>query len=442
MKFLNLNTSLLVVNNLTLTYAKTIRGIHKKSERNLSIFKNTRIIGGDAAAMGRYSYAVSLQDDIGHFCGGSLITPDVVLSAAHCAGPDFEVVIGRHDLESSHGEVIQVISEVRHPNYDESTTNNDFHLIFLENPVSISYKLVNLNSNSAVPSVKQPVTVMGWGDTVAADDVQELSPILKDVEVNVISNEDHMMCARDIGEDSCQGDSGGPLVIKGTDPTGADDVQVGVVSWGVGCASADFPGVYARVSEVYGWIEQQVCRGSSNIPASFDCSNVPALEPSLPSAPGWDIIVEENFARGFGFFVSGGSDAVHYKYVMNRSGIVRIQNGNGVQSSIYSNKLNLDDEKCYSSFKVIFSYYGKSMEPDDQFCLDFSFNEEPKWEVAQCWRSGDDFENNVWNDDVSVEYNNLTNVQSLRIRFRNVGSNMSDSVLIDEVTIEGSACHY
>lgn len=74
------------------------------------------------------------------------------------------------------------------------------------------------------------------------------------------------------------------------------------------------------------------------------------------------------------------------------------------------------------------------MEPDDQFCLDLCFNEELAWEVTQCWSSGNDFENNVWNDNVSVEFNR-TNVQSLRIRFRYVGSNMSD-VLIDEVTIE------
>lgn len=85
------------------------------------------------------------------------------------------------------------------------------------------------------------------------------------VEVNVVSNEQcsqakgyvgwfnyesyegaittSMLCAKDSNQDSCQGDSGGPLVMKGNDSSGANDVQVGVVSWGVGCADSSFPGV-------------------------------------------------------------------------------------------------------------------------------------------------------------------------------------------------------
>jgi hypothetical protein len=57
------------------------------------------------------------------------------------------------------------------------------------------------------------------------------------------------------GKDSCQGDSGGPIIKK----NGGGDVQVGVVSWGIGCALDEFPGVYSKVSEVSGWIESVVC---------------------------------------------------------------------------------------------------------------------------------------------------------------------------------------
>ena len=68
---------------------------------------------------------------------------------------------------------------------------------------------------------------------------------------------------------SCaQGDSGGPLVVKGS---GNNDLQVGVVSWGIGCASRDFPGVYARVSSAYNWIRKEVCANSRDPPDSFDC---------------------------------------------------------------------------------------------------------------------------------------------------------------------------
>ncbi len=91
-----------------------------------------------------------------------------------------------------------------------------------------------------------------------------------------------MICANDSGEDSCQGDSGGPLVMKGSD--GSADVQVGVVSWGVGCAHKDFPGVYALVLSAYDWIREEVCRSSSYPPAKFDCDNL-VIVPRPTRAP-------------------------------------------------------------------------------------------------------------------------------------------------------------
>ena len=74
----------------------------------------TRIINGNKAAEGRYPYAVSLRDDVGHFCGGSLVAPDVVLSAAHCAGGDYKAVVGRHRLESKDGDELDVAIERHH----------------------------------------------------------------------------------------------------------------------------------------------------------------------------------------------------------------------------------------------------------------------------------------------------------------------------------------
>ena len=231
---------------------------------------------------------------MGHFCGGSLIAKDVVLSAAHCAGGRYKVVIGRHDLDNFSGDEIQMEYEIPHPNYNSRTTNNDYNLVFLQRPTTANVNLVNINADASRPRPGDPVTVMGWGDTVAADDIQRLSDVLRDVEVNVISNEEcekskgyaggwyqdydgaissSMLCAKDINEDSCQGDSGGPIVIRGNDKSGSDDVQVGVVSWGIGCATQQFPGVYARVSSVYDWIKDEVCNGSSDPPASFGCSS-------------------------------------------------------------------------------------------------------------------------------------------------------------------------
>ena len=71
------------------------RELHGTSSRDT----NTRIIGGDEAVEDRHAYAVSLYDNIGHFCGGSLIAKDVVLTAAHCKGGEYFAVAGRHNIE-------------------------------------------------------------------------------------------------------------------------------------------------------------------------------------------------------------------------------------------------------------------------------------------------------------------------------------------------------
>ena len=92
-----------------------------------------------------------------------------------------------------------------------------------------------------------------------------------EVEVDIVSKSecnsdysgqitDNMVCASRSGKDSCQGDSGGPLIVKGGDVSA--DVQVGVVSWGNGCADPNFPGVYARVSSKISWIKEQIASGT------------------------------------------------------------------------------------------------------------------------------------------------------------------------------------
>ena len=151
---------------------------------------NTRIIGGDATTVGQYPYAISLSDQIGHFCGGSLLGPDIVLSAAHCQGSSYNVVIGRHALDSNVGEEIRMIAEVPHPDYNPVLTDNDFMLVFLETPVSQDAEFVKINSDASGPEIDAPVTVMGWGDMDEADDVSTLSNVLLEVDVNIISNEE------------------------------------------------------------------------------------------------------------------------------------------------------------------------------------------------------------------------------------------------------------
>ena len=157
-------------------------------QRELNIFDNDRIIGGDEATKGRYSYSVSLQDDGGHFCGGSLIAPDVVLSAAHCAGGEYKAIIGRHDLETDDGDEVDVGIEMMHPDYDDGTTDNDFMLLFLNRSTTEDVELVQVNPDATSEGTN--VTAMGWGDTNEDENIREPANELMEVEVTVISNEE------------------------------------------------------------------------------------------------------------------------------------------------------------------------------------------------------------------------------------------------------------
>ena len=147
-----------------------------------------RIIGGSEAVEDRYSYAVLLQDKQGPFCGGSLIAKDVVLTAAHCQGAPFDVLIGRHDLDDRDGQIIGIKKQMPHPSYNDRNTDNDFMLVFLQKAATANVDLVKVNSVASRPSVGNKVTVMGWGDTDIRDSVTKLSDALQMTQVNVISN--------------------------------------------------------------------------------------------------------------------------------------------------------------------------------------------------------------------------------------------------------------
>jgi trypsin len=220
---------------------------------------------GSEAEEDRYPYIASLKwQDGKHCCGGSLIAKDVILTAGHCL-PCFDnnpyVVLGRHNHNDDDGEEIDVREMMLHPNYEEfyignigPFPDNDFLLVFLEDPsTATNVRTVKLNSIASVPDEGQDVLAMGWGDTdprydlnpFTNDDVK-FSDALMDITLQVVSSEEcwdsggrteNMLCAKDEGQDACQGDSGGPLVVNDND----EDVQVGVISFGVGCARINMP---------------------------------------------------------------------------------------------------------------------------------------------------------------------------------------------------------
>ncbi|KAL9189739.1 hypothetical protein ACHAXT_009414 [Thalassiosira profunda] len=272
-----------------------------------------RIIGGTLSSPNRYPWLVSLTYAGSHLCGGSLVAHDMVLTAAHCSGYSSAVELGRYDrniaFDDRLHERIDIAYEIKHPLWDPATVDNDFMLMKLVQP-SREQNLVTLNANPDLPSIPgEQLTLMGWGDTNPDPNVNEPSMQLLEIQLEFVPDgtcrdkegnvgadyvnyasriTTNMMCAMDsdggrgdaeVDEDTCLGDSGSPMIVPRAGST--DDVQVGIVSWGIGCASPIFPGVYSRVSSQYEWIRETVCRHSANAPEGFECDESSGTQTGL-----------------------------------------------------------------------------------------------------------------------------------------------------------------
>lgn len=252
------------------------RGSDSDGKYHPSTVHRRAIIAGEIANPKRFPYYVRLEFDGIFGCGGSLITDEFVLTAAHCASEmdttTGTVVVGGHNYSA--GVTRSVTGIFIHNAYDGLlSVANDIALLKIEPlPSNRNFTKIKYQSNRNFLKVNDSATVIGMGLTETGEEAEQL----KQVELKILDeatcdetylggiHRKSMLCAGDSGEDSCQGDSGGPLIVLGETPE--EDIQVGVVSWGEECASQEKPGVYADVAYLQSWIDSMICQNGDSPP--------------------------------------------------------------------------------------------------------------------------------------------------------------------------------
>lgn len=222
-----------------------------------------RIVGGNFIEITKTPYQVSIQINGKHFCGGSLIKDEWVLTAAHCfldmpEDPYVDVRVGSA-LYNEGGQLIDVMYIIPHEDYEDDKIFDDIALIKLSKKAELSdsVRTIPLATEESPPGTR--AFLSGWGYTSETNKTVAVN--LSGVEVATITRNEcrkkfvgeeifyNNVCAFAVGKNSCDGDSGGPMVVNGK--------LSGVISWGKGCATG-LPGVYTSVPAFLDWVTKTV----------------------------------------------------------------------------------------------------------------------------------------------------------------------------------------
>lgn len=232
---------------------------------------NAFIVGGRDARPGSWPWQAQMFVFNSHYCGGTLVNNEWVVTAAHCVenpSPSrYGLALGSF-AKSTTDETqknVKVEKIISHPRYDSRTIDYDIALMKLSEKVEFNDYI----SPACLADFNFPHDTMcyttGWGSVAGTGH----STILKQAQVPIVGNTqcnaadyyggqitDRMICAgyEKGGHDACQGDSGGPLVCSQGTGNDATWYLFGATSWGYGCAGAKKPGVYSSVPSMYQWL--------------------------------------------------------------------------------------------------------------------------------------------------------------------------------------------
>lgn len=261
---------------------------------NVTPPSTTKIVNGHPAEAGQFPYIAALMrreadgiyDSDSQFCGGTLVSPEWVLTAAHCGvvynAENLMVALGKLDLDADEplSQVVGVSEIIIFPKYDANTYDEDIALIHLAEPVNFpTVPMIPQGDPAGLANPGVIATSAGWGalsyggsypshlQTVDLPilSLAEASPAYDSLYYPGILTENMLPAGfLDGTADTCQGDSGGPLLVPSQAMKGVSSpvTLAGIVSWGEECAKPEFAGIYTRLSNYTDWVYDRMAKGT------------------------------------------------------------------------------------------------------------------------------------------------------------------------------------